>query len=106
MVEEVGITYFVLIVMLFLCVGFDIFNYIMVFIVKKTDIAQYCTYGVKYVKLVMYLIFGLLMFVFGIFTGLSDYSRNVHFIIGALLAADFIFGLVIKIKFGKKRGQV
>lgn len=105
MIEEVGLTYFVLIVMLFLCVGFDIFNYIVVFIAKQTDYKQYCTYGIKYIKLIMYFIFGVLMFIFGFTTDLSVFSRNVHIVIGSLLVADFIYGLAIKIKFGKKRSQ-
>ena len=103
MIEEVGFIYFALIVMLFICVAIDIFSYIVAFCVKQIDYKEYCTYGIKIAKLILYLVFGIIMFALGIFNELSVSTRIVHIIIGSLLIADFIFGLVLKLKFGKKK---
>ncbi len=103
MVEEVGTVYFILIIMLFLCVLFDGFCYLRVFAAKTEDSWEYCRYGIKKLKLVLYCFFGIIMLFIGFAAELSGYVRAVHYIIGILLIADAVSGFILKSKFGRKK---
>lgn len=100
--DEVGTLYFILIIFLFAAVFLDLFIYFRVFIAKKIDLKEYCNVGIKFTKLVMYFFFGLIVLYIGFTGGLSDKTVIVHYIVGFLLIADALSGVILKVVFGKK----
>ena len=100
MSEETGTAYSILIYMLFLCIGLDLFSFIRVFILKSIDRKEYCTVGIRWGKVIAYGIFGIIMLTIGVLAEMSAYTKTIHYIIGGLLAADCAFCVIVKRKYG------
>lgn len=69
------------------------------------DIKEYAELFVKYLKILMHLFAGGFFIYVGLTYGLDAGSTAVHLILGALLIADAIVCMYIKLRYGKRSGK-
>ncbi len=103
MFAEVGIAFGLFFIMLFLITLFDGITMIGIFVRQSADVQEYASYVLSWLKIAALLIFAAIMVYFGIIMKVSVYTKVIEFVIAALLAADGIASMVIKIKFGGKK---
>lgn len=103
MFAEVGIAFGLFFIMLFMITLFDGITMIGVFVRKSADVKEYASYVLNWLKIIALLIFAVIMVYFGIVMKVSVYTKVIEFAIAALLAADGIASIIIKIRFGGKK---
>ncbi len=89
-------------IMLFVTVFMDLIS---LFMVKKgdVDIEDYATAVLKWFKIVLLGIFGIVMLYYAFTTKASALTLVAELTVGVLLIADCVVGAIIKIKHGKKK---
>lgn len=100
MFEEVGTLFGVLIVMLFCSVLMDAFVIFRIMIKQSADAMEYASYGLKWPKIVIMFLFGLIMLFYAFAADNSTYVMIIELILGLLLIADGVLSAIIKRKFG------
>ncbi|MBQ2823695.1 MAG: hypothetical protein IJF18_03865 [Oscillospiraceae bacterium] len=103
MIDEVGWVYTILIVMLYIVVIIDLIAIIMVFRKDKADRSEYCTFGIKWSKIIVGLFFAVMLTYFIMVQSFTPYVMWVQAILAMLLYVIELFNIIIKVKYGKKR---
>ncbi len=103
MIDEVGFVYTVLVVLLYIVVIIDFIGIVMVFRKDKADRGEYCTFGIKWSKVVMGLIFASVLTYIVMTQSFTAYVMWVQAILAVLLYVVELFNIIIKIKYGKKK---
>ncbi len=100
--DEFGYLLALVLIMLFVAVFMDMIS---LFMVKKgdVDIEDYATAVLKWPKVILLGIFGLVMFYYAFTTKASAFTLAAELIVGVLLIVDCIIGVTIKAKYGKKK---
>lgn len=88
--------------MLFVTVFMDLVSLLMV---KKgsVDIEDYATAVLKWPKVILLVIFGVVMLYYAFTTTAAPLTLVAELVIGVLVIADGIIGIIIKVKHGKKK---
>lgn len=100
--DEFGYLLILVLIMLFVTVFMDLIS---IFMIKKgdVDIEDYATAVLKWPKVILLGIFGIVMFYYAFTTKGAALTLIAELTVGVLLIADCIMGIVIKIKHGKKK---
>lgn len=101
MFEEVGAPFGVFIILIYLTVFIDAFNFIAVFLKKKVDRAEYCRFGVRWTRVVMCAIFSLFILYLLVTQAVSAYIMWIELILLILLLVDTGLCIFMKIKYRK-----
>ncbi|MBQ8786710.1 MAG: hypothetical protein IJZ61_03645 [Oscillospiraceae bacterium] len=88
--------------MLFVTVFMDMIS---LFMVKKgsVDIEDYATAVLKWPKVILLVIFGIIMLYYAFTTQATALTLVAELVSGVLVIADGIIGIIIKAKYGKKK---
>lgn len=100
--DEFGYLLALVLIMLFVTVFMDMIS---LFMVKKgdVDIEDYATAVLKWPKVVLLGIFGVVMFYYAFTTKASALTLVAELTVGVLLIGDCVVGAIIKAKHGKKK---
>ncbi len=100
--DEFGYLLILVLIMLFVTVFMDMIS---LFMVKKgdVDIDDYATAVLKWPKVILLGIFGAIMLYYAFTTEASALTLVAELVVGVLLIADCITGIIIKVKHGKKK---
>lgn len=100
--DEIGYLLILVLIMLFVTVFMDAVS---VFMVKKgdVDIEDYATAVLKWPKVILLGIFGIIMLYYAFTTSATALTLAAELIVGVLLIADCVVGILIKVKHGKKK---
>ncbi|MGN0585685.1 MAG: hypothetical protein ACI4JF_00235 [Oscillospiraceae bacterium] len=102
MFEEVGIFYGIFIIMMYVIVLMDSVSIFMVFKKGQASITEYCTYGIKYPKVIVGLLFAVLVTVIILMQEFTLFVLLIQLLLAILLFVVEGLCLILKIKFGGK----
>lgn len=96
---------YLLILVLFMLFVIVFMDMISLFMVKKgsVDVEDYATAVLKWPKVILLVIFGIVMIYYAFTTTASAWTLAAELIVGVLVIADGIIGIIIKAKHGKKK---
>ena len=103
MFAETGTIYSIVIIMFYVTVLLDYFNFFTVFIAKKVSKTDYCGASIKWIKIFLFAFFEVVLIYFTFTQPFSVYVRVIHIILAVILGADLVLNLVFKIKYGRNR---
>ncbi|MBQ8175825.1 MAG: hypothetical protein IJ035_02160 [Oscillospiraceae bacterium] len=100
--DEYSYLLVLVLIMLFVTVFMDMVS---LFMVKKgdVDIDEYATAVLKWPKVILLGIFGMIMLYYAFTTKASALTLVAELVVGVLLIVDCVIGITIKVKHGKKK---
>ncbi len=100
--DEFDYLLLLVLIMLFVTVFMDMVS---LFMVKKgdVDIEDYATAVLKWPKVILLGIFGIVMLYYAFTTKATAVTLIAELVVGVLLIVDCVIGIKIKIKHGKKK---
>ncbi len=100
--DEYNYLFILLLIMLYVTV---IMDFVSVFMVKKgdVDIEEYATAVLKWPKVIMLGVFGAVMLFYAFTLVSTPIMLVAELLLAVLLIADFVIGINIKVKHGKKK---
>lgn len=100
--DEYSYLLVLVLIMLFVTVFMDMVS---LFMVKKgdVDIDEYATAVLKWPKVILLGIFGIVMLYYAFTTKASPLTLVAELAVGVLLIVDCVIGITIKVKHGKKK---
>jgi amino acid transporter len=103
MFEEVGVIFGIFIILLYIVVIVDITGIILVFKKDRSDRGEYCTYGIKWTKVAVGILFALVLLYIILTQEFTAYVMWIQLILAVMLLVTEGINTILKIKFGKKR---